>query len=308
MDISLLPTLSDLALEMPPRVGALAQEGDQLEDKVRALLDAFEQKRTLAQEMFTQVQDALSAFREHADELKGRFASSADEVDAASKSGQDALSEGAQGLDSAASQAGGEMESLTASLTDAAGEAASAQEQATAGVHAVDERLATGGEALQSATETVAGETDALVQAADALRARVAEGSDALQQKMGELLMRAQGRIGELMSRLAELQGNHEDALGREAAHLETRRDELVQAVRSRIEDGIARPTAEAVDTVRAAFVAWGQDLQQCEARTHAAREAVAEGCDAVRTVSDPLPAVVEQVKGAAERAGLNFG
>lgn len=308
MDLSLLPNLSDLALEMPPRVGALAQEGDQLEEKVRALLDSFDQKRTLGQEMLAQVQDALTAFREHADELKGRFASSADEVDAASKAGQDALNDGAQSLDAAAAQAGGEMETLTGALTDAAGQAAAAQEQAAAAVRGVDERLAAGGEELSSAMETVAGETDALVQAADALRARVAEGSEALQQKMGELLMRAQGRIGELASRLAELQGNHEDALGREAAHLETRRDELVEAVRSRIEEAIASPTAEAVDAVRAAFVAWGQDLQQCEARTHAAREAVAEGCDAVRTVADPLPAVVEQVKGAAERAGLAFG
>lgn len=308
MDIDLLPTLSDLALEMPPRVSALLQEGEALEERVRALLESFDRKRAQAREVFTQVEEALGGLRDHTQELKDSIAADAEEVASASRQGQDALSAGATGLDAAAQQAEGEMESLTAALAEAGAEARQAEEQAASAVRALDGRLEAGGEDLSTATETVAGETAALVAAAESLQARVQEGSAALQQKMTELLERAQGRIGALIARLGELQGTHEGALGREASHLETRRDELLDQVRERLEERITDPTAAAVDAVRGAFVAWGQDLQQSEARAQAARAAVSEGCEAVRAVSDPLPAVVEQVKAAADKVGLNFG
>jgi glycine/serine hydroxymethyltransferase len=200
------------------------------------------------------------------------------------------------------------MQALTGTLAEAGSESRRAGDQAGSALRALDERLAEGGQEIVDATEALAGETAALVQAAEMLRVRVSEGSDALQQKMSELLQRAQARIGEVIGRLGELQGAHEGVLAREVAHLESRRDELVEAVRQRLEERIAGPTAAAVDGVRGAFVAWGQDLQQCESRAQSAREAVAEGCEAVRGVTDPLRAAVDEVRAAAARVGLDFG
>jgi hypothetical protein len=86
---------------------------------------------------------------------------------------------------------------------------------------------------------------------------------------------------------------------------LSTGKQQLLEAVRERLETELGQATAAAVQGVEDSLALLGQTASRAQQVASAAREGLESRFEALNEAMEPMPAAIDSVKQAAQEAGL---
>jgi|RhiMetdeSRZDD1v2_1073273.scaffolds.fasta_scaffold286842_2 chromosome segregation ATPase len=300
-----LDVIQITAPTVPQDIANLLEANGDFVDAVRGLITSLDSKREAATMLHEKVRNALAALQKSAEGQATALETALDAAENAVKAMIETLTSARDGIEDQAEKAVNEVGSLQSTLATAGDEAKSAQQDASAKMSALATGLAGDLEALRTAVGAAGGE-------ADKLEAEIAGAGE-----------NAEEGVGELKSKFDAIEKVAPDYLSdTRSRRVEPPAEAMQQAVEGAMEE-LATRNAKLFTEVSGPTEEKGTDLQGVmeEVGTHEAglaepvmaaqedlpgdREESDTLIEGLTEAREPLPGIVEAVRGAAELANI---
>jgi chromosome segregation ATPase len=302
-----LPILDEAVPALPAKLEDVAKEADAFRQAAGEAVAELQGRRAEAEALVAQVREALESLQEQAREDEKRVADAARALD-------DTASEQLRELEQVTGQVtteGGEartaLGALESQLDSATQRAETAHQEARAALEGLGETARNRQPDLDAAVDAMSQAVKTAQQAVTDGQALVDQGVSSVKDAMARLLSEAQARLARTHQYLDEVRDGQEKAVTHALSQLEGERERIGQEVAEGIRSGVRQALEDDLDAVVSTLADVGQHVVTLEGETQSRREELARQVDEVEERVGPLQQGAQQVRGAAERLGIDW-
>ena len=302
-----LPVLDEAVPALPSRLEEVAKESDAFHQAAGEAVAALKSRRDQAETLVAQVRQALEALRENAQEEQKRVADASQALGDMAEEHLRELDEVEGQVTAEGEQARTALGELESQLEGGTQRARTAHEEARAALDALGEEARNRQPELDAAV-------DAMNQAVKTAQQVIADGQDLVEQgaatlkgAMDRLLGEAQNRLTQTHGYLADILAAQENAVTKALSALEGEGSQLSQEMTQALHAGVQDALEGDLDAVVNALADVGQQVTVLDGETQSRREELARQIAEVEERIGPLQQGTQQVKGAADRLGIDW-
>lgn len=300
-----LPILEEAVPALPPKIEAVAREGQAFQKAAREALAEFQQRRAQADSLVEQLREALETVREQADGERQQAEEIATGLRELVEEEVQGTSEGTDDLQNGSDEANAALGQLESELAQGEDRARAANEEARTALDTLREQAASDQAELDGAAQEMTAAVQAAEQAIVEGQGVVAQAVASLGETMGRLLAEARARLHQTQEHLDRLQSEQDAAVAAALSELESRREQVEKEVTERVGSEVRDALDGELDTAMTTLGEMGQEVVQLQADCQTQREDLEQQVAGVAERMPPLQGSVEQVKGAAQQVGL---
>lgn len=302
-----LPVLDESVPALPQKLEEVAKESDTFHQAAGEAVAALKSRREQAESLVSAVRQALEALRENAQEEEKRVADASQALQTMAEEQLRELDESEGQVTTEGEQAKTALGELETHLESGTQRTRAAHEEARAALEALAEEARTKQPELDAAVDAMNQAVKAAQQAVADGQEMVEQGAATLKSAMDHLLAQAQQRLTQTHQYLDEIKTAQEAAVTKALAALEGEREQLEQVVVQALHDGVQEALEGELDAVVNALADVGQHVTELDGETQSRREDLARQIAEVEERIGPLQQGTQQVRGAADRLGLDW-
>jgi ABC-type transporter Mla subunit MlaD len=300
-----LPILDAAVPLIPGKVAEAEHEGQEFRQAVEDLLRLIEQQRAGAGQMLSRVKEALAVLQDAAAERQGQVVEGLQSVEATLAEALEGVEEGRDELSEGLDAAGSDIQALETHLGDGGQRTQSARDDAARAIDELKAEVHEGQTGLEGALHAATAAVDAVGGELEEAQGVLADAAAQLNATMAELLERARTRLGGTHDRLKGLQAELEASVTGAVSELASRKEQLLEDVRERLQDEVRQRLDAGLDTVAESLGQLGDAVAEATRTCQQDREEVEQRFEALRQRMPPLQDAVVCVKQAAEQVGV---
>ena len=302
-----LPILDEAVPALPAKLEDVAKEADAFHQAAGQAVAVLHDKRAAAEGLVAPVRAALESLREHAQEDEKRVEDAARALATTADEQLREIDQAEERITTEGDEARTSLGVLESQLEAGSQAVRTAHEEARAALDALAEEARTRQPELEAAVDAMDQAVKTAQQAVTDGQALVDQGVTTVKEAMERLLGQAQARLARTHQYLDDLRDEQAKAVNEALAQLGDGRErvgqEIAQAVKSAVQDALD----DELETVVSTLGEVGQQVVALEAETQSRREELARQIDEVEERIGPLQQGTQQVKGAADRLGIDW-
>lgn len=302
-----LPILDEAVPVLPTKLEDVAKESDAFHLAAGEAVAALKSRREQAEVLVASVRQAMESLREQAQEDEKRVGDSARGLEEMAEEKLREVDESEGQLTTEGDEARTALGALESQLEAGTQRARAAHEEARAALEALGEEARNRQPELQAAGDAVEQALKTAQQAVTEGQTLVEQGVSVVKDAMDRLLGEAQERLARTHQYLDDLRDEQDKAVKQALSQLEGDCGRLSQEVAQALRTGVQEALENELDRVVNALAEVGQQVVQLEAETQSRREELAGQIAEVESRIGPLQQGTQQVKGAADRLGIDW-
>jgi hypothetical protein len=283
----------------------LVADGKGIERAANELLEHMQEQRAHSAELFARALQALEDLERAAREREEALAEQGEDTARGIEESLERLGSAHGELATEVEGARSELEELRQELDQAASSARSSAAECGDAVAEVDRAADRGRDELSDALDAAESHVEALREAVRSAQEAVKQGTAALREQMRGLLEQGRREVENTEQTLRTSLGGLQSHLAEEKGRLEQGTQDLLEALRQRVDAEVKARIAEAVDAVLGGLSQLGQTLAAAEADAHREGEEVEAWVQDLGEAMEPFPAAIESVREAARQVNL---
>jgi chromosome segregation ATPase len=302
-----LPILDEAVPALPAKLEDVAKDADAFHQAAGEAVVALKGRREEAETLVAQVREALEALREQAQEDEKRVGDAARSLDETANEQLHELEQATGRVTAEGEESRTALGTLEAQLETGTQRTAAAHEEARAALEAF-------GETARNRQPDLEAAADAMTQAARTAQQAVADGQtladqavNAVKDAMQTLLAEAQARLARTHRYLEELRDEQQRAVSHALTQLEGERERIGRDVSEGIHSAVPQALEDELDAVVSTLAEVGREVVELESETEPRREELARLASEVEERIGPLQLGAQQVRGAADRLGIEW-
>jgi chromosome segregation ATPase len=302
-----LPILDEAVPALPTKLEDVAKESDAFHQAAGEAVATLKNRREQAETLVANVRQALEWLREQAQEDEKRVGDSARALEDMAEEKLREVDEAEGRITTEGEEARTALGALESQLEAGTQRARTAHEEARAALEALGEEARNRQPELEAAGDAVEQALKAAQQAVAEGQTLVEQGVSTVKDAMDRLLGEAQARLARTHQYLDDLRDEQEKAVKQALSEMEGECGRLSQEVAQSLRTGVQEALENELDTVVNTLAEVGQQVVQLEAETQSRREDLAAQIAEVESRIGPLQQGTQQVKGAADRLGIDW-